>query len=76
MNSLDYAKPALPVVVGSGGEEELVRRTITACAFWLVENYALQGRLRQAEELFQHVLGFANDPHRVSGFHCGHRRQR
>ncbi len=35
--------------------------TFTACAFWLVENYAMQGRLREAEELFQHVLSYAND---------------
>ncbi len=35
--------------------------TFTACAFWLVENYAMQGRLQEAEELFRHVLGFAND---------------
>ncbi len=35
--------------------------TFTACAFWLVENYAMQGRLKRAEELFRHVTSFAND---------------
>ncbi len=35
--------------------------TFTACAFWLVENYAIQGRLRHAEELFRHITSFAND---------------
>ena len=35
--------------------------TFTACSFWLIENYILQGRLAEAEEMFRHVLSFAND---------------
>jgi GH15 family glucan-1,4-alpha-glucosidase len=35
--------------------------TFTACAFWLAENYVLQDRLNDAEELFRHTAGFAND---------------
>ena len=33
----------------------------TTCAFWLAENYVLQDRLKDAEELFRHTVGFAND---------------
>jgi GH15 family glucan-1,4-alpha-glucosidase len=33
----------------------------TASSFWLVENYILQGRLREAEAMFRHVTSFAND---------------
>ncbi|HEX3664800.1 MAG TPA: glycoside hydrolase family 15 protein [Rhizomicrobium sp.] len=32
-----------------------------ACSFWLVENYLLQGRRRDAERLFERLLGLAND---------------
>jgi GH15 family glucan-1,4-alpha-glucosidase len=35
--------------------------TFTACAFWLVENYVLQGRVSDAERLFEHTVGFVND---------------
>jgi GH15 family glucan-1,4-alpha-glucosidase len=35
--------------------------TFTACAFWLSENYVLQGRLDKAEQIFHHTIGFAND---------------
>jgi GH15 family glucan-1,4-alpha-glucosidase len=31
------------------------------CSFWLVEVYAIQGRLEEAEELFEKLLGVAND---------------
>lgn len=31
------------------------------CSFWLVEVYALQGRMREAEELFERLLAVAND---------------
>ncbi len=33
----------------------------TACTFWLVENYVLQGRLQEADKLFRHAISFAND---------------
>ena len=33
----------------------------TACSFWLVENYILQGRLDEAEQMFRHLLSLAND---------------
>jgi GH15 family glucan-1,4-alpha-glucosidase len=32
-----------------------------ACTFWLVDNYVLQGRLDEAERLFERLLGLAND---------------
>jgi GH15 family glucan-1,4-alpha-glucosidase len=32
-----------------------------ACGFWLVENYAMTGRIADAEVLFEHSLSFAND---------------
>lgn len=31
------------------------------CSFWLVEVHALQGRMAEAEALFDRLLGFAND---------------
>jgi GH15 family glucan-1,4-alpha-glucosidase len=32
-----------------------------ACNFWLVQNYALLGRMEQARELFERLLGLSND---------------
>jgi GH15 family glucan-1,4-alpha-glucosidase len=32
-----------------------------ACSFWLVDAYALCGRRRDAEELFEHLIGLCND---------------
>ena len=32
-----------------------------ACSFWLVDNYLLQGRLRDAEKLYQRLVKLAND---------------
>jgi GH15 family glucan-1,4-alpha-glucosidase len=32
-----------------------------ACSFWLVDNYLLQGRKREAKRLFDKLLGLAND---------------
>ena len=32
-----------------------------ACSFWLVDNYALMGRLEEATELFERLLGLRND---------------
>jgi GH15 family glucan-1,4-alpha-glucosidase len=32
-----------------------------ACSFWLVDNYILCGRVKEAHELFQHLISFAND---------------
>jgi GH15 family glucan-1,4-alpha-glucosidase len=31
------------------------------CSFWLADNYAFQGRLHEAEELFEQLLSFQND---------------
>jgi GH15 family glucan-1,4-alpha-glucosidase len=31
-----------------------------ACSFWLADNYALGGRMEEAEELFQRLLGLRN----------------
>jgi GH15 family glucan-1,4-alpha-glucosidase len=32
-----------------------------ACNFWLVQNYAMLGRMEQARELFERLLGLSND---------------
>lgn len=32
-----------------------------ACSFWLVDNYALQGRHREARQLFERLLALSND---------------
>ncbi len=32
-----------------------------ACSFWLVENYALTGRIEEARSLFEKVLSVSND---------------
>ncbi|MFO7189447.1 MAG: glycoside hydrolase family 15 protein [Pseudomonadota bacterium] len=32
-----------------------------ACSFWLADNYILQGRLRDAEELYERLLSIRND---------------
>ncbi len=32
-----------------------------ACSFWLVDNYVLQGRLKEARELFERLLTLQND---------------
>jgi GH15 family glucan-1,4-alpha-glucosidase len=31
------------------------------CSFWLADNYILQGRMREARELFEHLLTLRND---------------
>jgi GH15 family glucan-1,4-alpha-glucosidase len=35
--------------------------TFTACAFWLAENYALQGRIKDGEDVVRRVLAQASD---------------
>jgi GH15 family glucan-1,4-alpha-glucosidase len=35
--------------------------TFLPCSFWLAQVYALQGRLDEAEELFERLLGLRND---------------
>ncbi|MGH7115648.1 MAG: glycoside hydrolase family 15 protein, partial [Stellaceae bacterium] len=32
-----------------------------ACSFWLADNYILQGRVAEARQLFERLLGLAND---------------
>jgi len=32
-----------------------------ACTFWLADNYALQGRIRESRQLFERLLGVRND---------------
>ncbi len=43
---------------GVSGEEQ---GTFSMCTFWLIDAYIVLGRLREAEELFEHVLSFQND---------------
>jgi GH15 family glucan-1,4-alpha-glucosidase len=43
---------------GVSGQE---RGTFAMCTFWLIDAYILLGRLREAEDLFEHVLSFQND---------------
>jgi GH15 family glucan-1,4-alpha-glucosidase len=31
------------------------------CTFWLADNYAMMGRAQEATEIFEHLLGLAND---------------
>jgi GH15 family glucan-1,4-alpha-glucosidase len=42
---------------GISGEEG----TFTVCSFWLIENYVLQNRVRDAEQMFDRVLSLSND---------------
>ena len=35
--------------------------TFLACSFWLADNYVLQGRDREAQELFERLLALRND---------------
>lgn len=35
--------------------------TFAICTFWLIDNYVMCDRLKEAEDLFGHVLSFAND---------------
>jgi GH15 family glucan-1,4-alpha-glucosidase len=35
--------------------------TFVICSFWLVDNLALIGRTERARELFERLLGYAND---------------
>lgn len=43
---------------GVSGQE---KGTFSMCTFWLIDAYILLGRLRHAEELFEHILSFQND---------------
>lgn len=45
------------------GDDGLPRgeQSFVACTFWLVETLAMMGKRDEAEELFRHVLGYAND---------------
>jgi GH15 family glucan-1,4-alpha-glucosidase len=35
--------------------------TFALCSFWLVDNLALQGRVEEARELFERIVGYASD---------------
>jgi GH15 family glucan-1,4-alpha-glucosidase len=35
--------------------------TFALCSFWLVDNLALSGQIDEARELFERVVGYAND---------------
>jgi GH15 family glucan-1,4-alpha-glucosidase len=50
--------------VGDGGNVDGLppgEGAFLACSFWLVDNYALQGRLREARRLFERLLALRND---------------
>jgi len=44
-------------VDGVGGTEG----SFLACSFWLVDNYILQGRLKEARKMFERLLEIRND---------------
>jgi len=46
---------------GSGSVPAAHEGTFLPCSFWLVDNYVLQGRLTEARELFERLLGLCND---------------
>lgn len=56
-NGLVYRYPRAETEDGLPGNEA----TFALCSFWLVDNLALAGRLGQARELFERVVGYAND---------------
>ena len=35
--------------------------TFLACSFWMVDNLAMQGRVAEAEEMYERLLGLVND---------------
>jgi GH15 family glucan-1,4-alpha-glucosidase len=49
--------PVVPTVDGLPPGEG----AFLACSFWLVDNYILQGRVAEAERLFERLLSVAND---------------
>jgi GH15 family glucan-1,4-alpha-glucosidase len=46
-----------------------------ACSFWLVDNYMLLGRLKEAEELFQRLIALRNDVGLFAEEYCTERKQ-
>jgi GH15 family glucan-1,4-alpha-glucosidase len=49
--------------------------TFIACSFWLVDNYVLLGRLKEAEELFQHLIALRNDVGLFAEEYCTERKR-
>ena len=45
------------------------------CSFWLADNYALQGRLHEAEQLFERLVSFQNDLGLLSEEYDPHRKR-
>jgi GH15 family glucan-1,4-alpha-glucosidase len=45
------------------------------CSFWLADNYALQGRMDDAERLFEHLLSLRNDVGLLSEEYDPHARR-
>lgn len=54
-------RDARHVQVGLGGEAHPAEGAFLACNMWLVENYAMAGRVDEAKALFERVAGIAND---------------
>src|SRR5262249_12722847 len=48
-------------MIGQGGELHLKEGVFVACTFWLADNYILAKRYRDAERLFERLLGLRND---------------
>jgi GH15 family glucan-1,4-alpha-glucosidase len=49
--------------------------TFLLCTFWLVDNLALQGRMEEAREIFQHLLELRNDVGLLSEEYDTHARR-
>jgi GH15 family glucan-1,4-alpha-glucosidase len=45
------------------------------CSFWLADNYAYQGRLHEAEQLFERLVSFQNDLGLLSEEYDPHRKR-
>ena len=56
MNSFCATKAKTPATACRAGEGAFL-----ACSFWLVDNYILQGRYREARKLFERLLARCND---------------
>ena len=54
MRRYSHADAGVDGLTGSEG-------AFLACTFWLADNYAMMGRRRMATEIFERLVGLAND---------------